>query len=104
MSHPLTPIPFADPWEYEIRIPRDPRGPGIARAALRAALTAHGLGELLGRAELLTSELATSRTTLSAWLLRGAGSPGRQAVTSASLMIRQVRRRGLLGRRKTWRR
>ncbi|WP_101254871.1 ATP-binding protein [Streptomyces barkulensis] len=54
------PIPFAEPWEYELRFPRDPRGPGIARRTLRAVLAAHGLLELAGRAELLTSELATN--------------------------------------------
>ncbi|MFP8960868.1 ATP-binding protein [Streptomyces nanhaiensis] len=53
------PIPFAEPWEYELRFPRDPRGPGIARRTLRAVLAAHGLLELAGRAELLTSEPAT---------------------------------------------
>ncbi|AEW96673.1 MULTISPECIES: ATP-binding protein [Streptomycetaceae] len=57
---PLTPIPFAAPWEYELRFPRDPRGPGIARATLRAVLAAHGLGELVDCAELLTSELTTN--------------------------------------------
>jgi anti-sigma regulatory factor (Ser/Thr protein kinase) len=60
MSSCPQPIPFNEPWEYELRIPRDPRGPGIARATLRAVLTAHGLDELVGRAELLTSEVATN--------------------------------------------
>ncbi|HLL35859.1 MAG TPA: ATP-binding protein [Streptomyces sp.] len=61
MSTPFpSPIPFAEPWEYELRFPRDPRGPGIARTTLRAVLTAHGLCELAPRAELLTSELATN--------------------------------------------
>jgi anti-sigma regulatory factor (Ser/Thr protein kinase) len=55
-----SPIPFAEPWEYELRFPRDPRGPGIARTTLRTVLVAHGLPELVGRAELLTSELATN--------------------------------------------
>jgi anti-sigma regulatory factor (Ser/Thr protein kinase) len=54
------PTPFAEPWEYELRFPRDPRGPGIARATLHAVLAAHGLREMAGRAELLTSELATN--------------------------------------------
>ncbi|UNO39796.1 ATP-binding protein [Streptomyces sp. MST-110588] len=57
--HPA-PIPFAEPWEYELAFPRDPRGPGIARTTLRAVLVAHGLDELLHRAELLTSELTTN--------------------------------------------
>ncbi len=54
------PTPFAGPWEYALRFPGDPRGPGVARATLRAVLTAHHLGELADRAELLTSELTTN--------------------------------------------
>ncbi|MFK4212645.1 ATP-binding protein [Streptomyces sp. NPDC030920] len=57
--HP-TPIPFADPWSYELVFPRDPRGPRIARTTLRAVLGAHELTELCYRAELLTSELTTN--------------------------------------------
>ncbi|MFE2180085.1 ATP-binding protein [Streptomyces sp. NPDC059455] len=60
----MTPFPppllFTEPWEYELRFPRDPRGPGIVRATLRAVLTAHGLRELIERAALLTSELTTN--------------------------------------------
>lgn len=56
----LLPLPFATPWEYELHFPRDPRGPGIARATIRSVLLAHGLDELRDRAELLTSELATN--------------------------------------------
>lgn len=60
----MTPFPppllFTEPWEYELRFPRDPRGPGIVRATLRAVLTAHGLRELVERASLLTSELTTN--------------------------------------------
>lgn len=58
-THPA-PIPFAEPWHYELHIPCDPRGPRIARLTLRAVLAAHELGELTERAELLTSELATN--------------------------------------------
>ncbi|WP_063786564.1 ATP-binding protein [Streptomyces sp. IGB124] len=54
------PIAFAEPWEYELHFPRDPRAPGIARTTLRAVLGAHGLDELTDRAELLASELATN--------------------------------------------
>lgn len=54
------PTPFGGPWEYALRFPGDPRGPGVARATLRAVLTAHHLGELADRAELLTSELTTN--------------------------------------------
>ncbi|MGW3564008.1 ATP-binding protein [Streptomyces sp. NPDC000941] len=57
--HP-PPLLFTEPWEYELRFPRDPRGPGIVRATLRAVLTAHGLRELVELASLLTSELATN--------------------------------------------
>ncbi|MFJ6992948.1 ATP-binding protein [Streptomyces sp. NPDC003090] len=56
----LGPIAFAQPWEYELHFPRDPRAPGIARTTLRAVLGAHGLAQLVDRAELLTSELATN--------------------------------------------
>ncbi|MFJ1643778.1 ATP-binding protein [Streptomyces sp. NPDC088258] len=57
--HPV-PIPFAEPWQYELSLPCDPRGPRIARTTLRAVLTAHGLTELTYRAELLASELTTN--------------------------------------------
>lgn len=61
-SHDLhpAPIPFADPWSYELVFPRDPRGPRIARTTLRVILGAHELDELAYRAELLTSELTTN--------------------------------------------
>ncbi|MFI7875340.1 ATP-binding protein [Streptomyces salinarius] len=51
------PIPFNEPWEYELRFPR---GPAVARTTLKAVLGAHGLGEFTDRAELLASELATN--------------------------------------------
>ncbi|MEU8349253.1 MULTISPECIES: ATP-binding protein [Streptomyces] len=54
------PIGFHGPWEYELRFPRDPRGPGITRTTLRAVLGAHGLGVLADRAELLASEVTTN--------------------------------------------
>ncbi|MDQ0774266.1 anti-sigma regulatory factor (Ser/Thr protein kinase) [Streptomyces aurantiacus] len=59
IPHP-PPLPFAAPWCYEVHFPCDPRGPGIARVTLRAVLDAHGLAQLVDRAELLTSELATN--------------------------------------------
>ncbi|MEL3946831.1 ATP-binding protein [Streptomyces sp. LNU-CPARS28] len=52
--------PRAAPWTYEFHFPRDPRAPGVVRAALRAVLTAHCLTELLDRATVLTSELTTN--------------------------------------------
>ncbi|WP_028813797.1 ATP-binding protein [Streptomyces flavidovirens] len=57
--HP-TPIPFTEPWQYELSFPCDPRSPRIARTTLRAILSAHDLAELSYRAELLASELATN--------------------------------------------
>ena len=57
--HP-SPLPFAAPWHYELHFPRDPRGPGVVRVALRAVLRVHGLGEFIDRAEVLTCELATN--------------------------------------------
>ncbi|WP_308401050.1 ATP-binding protein [Streptomyces sp. AC512_CC834] len=54
------PIPFNEPWEYELHFPRDPRGPAVARTTLKAVLGAHGLGEFTDRAELLASELTTN--------------------------------------------
>jgi anti-sigma regulatory factor (Ser/Thr protein kinase) len=59
ITHPH-PIAFAEPWSYEIGFPCDPRSPRIVRIALRAILLAHGIAELIDRAELLTSELATN--------------------------------------------
>lgn len=56
----LAPLPFTDPWTYELHFPRDPRSPGIARLTLRAILATHHLTELADRAELLTTELATN--------------------------------------------
>ncbi|MEU7043176.1 ATP-binding protein [Streptomyces varsoviensis] len=58
-DHPV-PIPFTEPWQYELGFPCDPRGPRIARVALRAILDAHEPAELSYRAELLTYELATN--------------------------------------------
>ncbi|MFH8365430.1 ATP-binding protein [Streptomyces sp. NPDC018031] len=60
MPEDPSPTPFDQPWEYEISFPRDPRGPWVVRSALQAVLTAHGLGPLVDRAQLLTSELTTN--------------------------------------------
>ncbi|MFJ5533630.1 ATP-binding protein [Streptomyces sp. NPDC093261] len=59
VPHP-PPLAFTAPWHYELHFPRDPRGPGVARVTLRAVLGAHGLDELIDRAELLACELATN--------------------------------------------
>lgn len=47
-------------WNHTLRLPLDPRSPGVARATLRAVLDAYDLTELTPTAELLTSELATN--------------------------------------------
>lgn len=44
-------------WNYTLRLPRDPRSPGVGRATLRAVLSAHELSELAPTAELLATEL-----------------------------------------------
>ncbi|MEN8654923.1 ATP-binding protein [Streptomyces sp. 21So2-11] len=49
------------PWTYALRLPHDPRAPGIARCTLRAVLRTHGVGAgLADTAELLASELVTN--------------------------------------------
>ncbi|MYY85380.1 MULTISPECIES: ATP-binding protein [unclassified Streptomyces] len=45
------------PWSYTLRLPHDPRAPGIGRATLRAVLETYGLGDLTPTAELLAGEL-----------------------------------------------
>src|SRR5690348_15602247 len=53
------PFPYGcdlDAWEYSIGVPHDARGAGVARAAIRAALTAHELADFVDRALLLGSE------------------------------------------------
>jgi anti-sigma regulatory factor (Ser/Thr protein kinase) len=52
--------PAVAPFEYCLHIPHDPRAVRVARASLRTALTAHGLPELVDRAELLASEMLTN--------------------------------------------
>lgn len=46
--------------DYTLRLPRDPRSPGVGRATLRAVLAAHDLAELGPTAELLATELLTN--------------------------------------------
>ncbi|GGY05036.1 ATP-binding protein [Streptomyces hiroshimensis] len=53
-------IPSIEPFEYCLRVPNDARAVPVARTTLRAALSAHGLGELAGRAELLAGEMLTN--------------------------------------------
>ncbi|MEU6001464.1 ATP-binding protein [Streptomyces sp. NPDC047197] len=47
-------------WSYALHLPHDPRAPRVARMTLRAALSGHGMLELLDVAELLTSEMVTN--------------------------------------------
>ncbi|MFI0242726.1 ATP-binding protein [Streptomyces sp. NPDC016845] len=65
-----TPCPV--PGTYTFQLPHDPRAPGIARAALRSVLKAHGRTELIDAAELLASELLTNahRHTTGSYALR----------------------------------
>ncbi|WKX71272.1 ATP-binding protein [Streptomyces sp. XD-27] len=48
------------PFEYCIHVPNDPRAVSVARASLHKMLLAHGLPELIDRAELLATELLTN--------------------------------------------
>jgi anti-sigma regulatory factor (Ser/Thr protein kinase) len=50
----------ADPWEYWLHIPNDPRAVTISRRTLRLILTMHGLSTLLETAELLATELISN--------------------------------------------
>ncbi|MDX3521144.1 ATP-binding protein [Streptomyces scabiei] len=47
----------AEPWEYVLHIPHDPRAVTVSRRTLRLILTMHGLAALLDPAELLATEL-----------------------------------------------
>jgi anti-sigma regulatory factor (Ser/Thr protein kinase) len=69
---PLDPSPGRVPGTYTFQVPHDPRAPGIARAALRLVLQAHGRAELADDAELLASELLTNahRHTTGPYALR----------------------------------
>ncbi|GAA2724024.1 MULTISPECIES: ATP-binding protein [Streptomyces] len=49
-----------EPFEYSLLVPHDARAVRVARTTLRAALLAHELGELIGRAELLANEMLTN--------------------------------------------
>ncbi|MFC5953328.1 ATP-binding protein [Streptomyces pratens] len=50
----------ADPWEYCLYIPNDPRAVTISRRTLRLILTMHGLIRLVDTAELLAAELVSN--------------------------------------------
>ncbi|SFD15864.1 ATP-binding protein [Streptomyces aidingensis] len=58
---PLTVVPaVTEPWQYELLLPSDLRGPRVARSTVRAVLLHHGLEQLSYRAALLTTELVTN--------------------------------------------
>ncbi|WP_327356173.1 ATP-binding protein [Streptomyces sp. NBC_01304] len=67
-----------EPWSYALHLPHDPRAPRVARMTLRAALSGHGIPELLDTAELLTSEMVTNayRHTEGAAAMRVRGFEG----------------------------
>ena len=50
----------AEPWEYSLYIPNDPRAVTICRRTLRLILTMHGLIGLVDTAELLATELVAN--------------------------------------------
>jgi len=50
----------ADPWEYCLYIPNDPRVVTVSRRTLRLILTMHGLIRLVDLAELLATELVSN--------------------------------------------
>lgn len=68
--------------DYTLRLPRDPRSPGVGRATLRAVLAAHDLAELGPVAELLATELLTNahQHTTAEYALRVVGIGGRLRV------------------------
>ncbi|MGW6907103.1 ATP-binding protein [Streptomyces sp. NPDC054940] len=50
----------AEPWEYSLYIPNDPRAVTVCRRTLRLILTMHGLITLADTAELLAAELISN--------------------------------------------
>jgi anti-sigma regulatory factor (Ser/Thr protein kinase) len=50
----------AEPWEYCLYIPNDPRAVTVSRRTLRLILTMHGLIRLADTAELLATELISN--------------------------------------------
>ncbi|MCX4906097.1 ATP-binding protein [Streptomyces sp. NBC_00878] len=50
----------AEPWEYCLSIPNDPRAVTVCRRTLRLILTMHGLIRLVDTAELLATELVAN--------------------------------------------
>ncbi|WJV48665.1 ATP-binding protein [Streptomyces flavofungini] len=50
----------AQPWEYVVHIPHDPRAVTVCRHTLRVVLTLHGLARVTDIAELLATELVAN--------------------------------------------
>ncbi|MFE6775453.1 ATP-binding protein [Streptomyces sp. NPDC057702] len=50
----------SDAWRYTLYLPHSPLAPSVARALARTVLRLHGPADLLDRAELLVSELASN--------------------------------------------
>ncbi|MFS8200711.1 ATP-binding protein [Streptomyces sp. CWNU-52B] len=50
----------AEPWEYSLSIPNDPRAVTVCRRTIRLILTMHGLIHLADTAELLAAELVAN--------------------------------------------
>jgi anti-sigma regulatory factor (Ser/Thr protein kinase) len=53
-------VALPNTWVYVLRLPHDPRAARVARMTVRAALSGHGMHEVLEAVELLTSELVTN--------------------------------------------
>ncbi|MFI5660516.1 ATP-binding protein [Streptomyces sp. NPDC051684] len=94
-------MPEAEPWEYSLYIPNDPRAVPICRRTLRLILTMHGLIRLADAAELLVAELvgnAVRHTKGPAALrLRCAGGVlrlGAWDTDNEELLLPEPRRRG----------
>ena len=67
---------------YTLRLPRDPRSPGVGRATLRAVLGAHDLTQHIPLAELMATELLTNahQHTRHEYAMRVVGVGGRLRV------------------------
>lgn len=59
-DYSLPEISTSGNWCYVLRLPHDPHSARVARMTVRAALTSHGMEQLLDVAELLTSGLVTN--------------------------------------------
>lgn len=67
-------------WNHALRLPRDPRSPGVGRATLRAVLGAHGLGRYIPVAESAATEWRVAVWDRGRTVARGRGLAGWQVV------------------------